>query len=226
MSRPLLYLASGSPRRREILESLGYAVERLPVKIDETPEPGEAAQDYVLRMAVEKNAVAVNAWYAGHADRPPYPVLAADTAVALDNRILGKPESPQHAEAMLRLLSGTVHQVLSAVCVCFRGEIRHIVQISDVRFKTLSDAEIRTYTDSGEPLDKAGAYGIQGTGGVFVQDLRGSFTGVMGLPVFETAKLLADAGYAVPPFAVRDNRRSMVGRKKMIRVHRLTWQKG
>ena len=195
-----LYLASGSPRRREILENLGYTIIRLNADIDETPHPQEPAHDYVARMAREKNAAAVAQWQQSHTDAPPYPILSADTTVALADQILGKPESAAHAREILQSLSGGVHQVLTAVSVYWQGNTHHVLQQSDVRFKHLSEREIAAYIDSGEPMDKAGAYGIQGLGGVFVADLRGSFTGVMGLPVYETVGLLAQCGLPVPPF--------------------------
>lgn len=197
----ILYLASGSPRRREILEKLGYRIIRLASEIDETPKEGENADDYVRRMAREKNASAVAAWAAQNAGEPDFPILTADTSVALDNRILGKPETRSQAEAMLRALSGKKHQVMTAVCVFFKGQTVSVLQTSDVRFKTLSEQEVSAYVATGEPMDKAGAYGIQGLGGMFVADLSGSFTGVMGLPVYETVELFKCAGVAVPPFA-------------------------
>lgn len=197
----ILYLASGSPRRREILEKLGYRIIRLASEIDETPKEGENADDYVRRMAREKNASAVAAWAAQNAGEPDFPILTADTSVALDNRILGKPETRSQAEAMLRALSGKKHQVMTAVCVFFKGQTVSVLQTSDVLFKTLSEQEISAYVATGEPMDKAGAYGIQGLGGMFVADLSGSFTGVMGLPVYETVELFKCAGVAVPPFA-------------------------
>ena len=201
MNTPLLYLASGSPRRREILESLGYRIERLAADIDETPHEGEAAYDYVLRMACEKNTAALARWHQQHPSPPAAPVLTADTTVALDTHILGKPEIAEAARRMLQALSGRTHQVLTAVCLYHNGTRESVVQTSDVQFKSLSDAEIDAYIAGGEPLDKAGAYGIQGLGGVFVQHLQGSFTGVMGLPVFESCGLLQNSGYPVPPFA-------------------------
>ncbi len=196
-----IYLASGSPRRREILENLGYAVIRLPADIDETPAPQEEAAVYVARLAREKSAAAVSQWFAAHDTAPEYPIITADTTVAYHNHILGKPESEAHAAEMLTQLSGVTHQVLTAVCVYWQGETRAVVQQGDVRFKTLSSEEIQAYIRSGEPMDKAGAYGIQGLGGIFVEYLQGSFTGVMGLPVFETVNLLRELGLAVPPFA-------------------------
>lgn len=190
-----LYLASGSPRRREILHNLGYQVSVNVAEIDETPHENESASNYVLRMAVEKNQAAQTQF-----DLRDCPIISADTTVALHNLILGKPQSPEHAHDMLRQLSGSTHQVLTAVCVSFQGEMRQAVQSSDVTFCTLSDDEIHRYIASGEPMDKAGAYGIQGLGGIFVAHLSGSFTGVMGLPVFETVDLLQQFNWQTPPF--------------------------
>lgn len=193
----LLYLASGSPRRREILLSLGFEAVRVAAEIDEMPYPDEAAGPYALRLAQEKNRAAQIVAQQQGLDAA-VPLLTADTTVALNGRILGKPESLQQARAMLQALSGSVHQVFTAVCVSQAGQMRCVLQQSGVHFKTLTAAEIEAYLASGEPMDKAGAYGIQGLGGVFVQHLAGSFTGVMGLPVFETAALLAELGVAVP----------------------------
>lgn len=201
MNRPTVYLASGSPRRRDILENLGFLVERLPADIDETPSENENAECYVLRMAAEKNRAALKMWQEVRNTPPPFPVLTADTTVALEGRILGKPDNAACAAEMLRALSGSTHQVLTAVCITFRGETKQCVQTSHVRFKTLDEMEIAAYIRSGEPMDKAGAYGIQGLGGVFIDHLAGSFTGVMGLPVRETCALLNELGYAAPPFA-------------------------
>lgn len=188
----VLTLASASPRRREILQSLGYTVQQAAADIDETPQPQENAADYVQRMAREKNRAARRLY-----PNAVLPLLSADTVVALDGQILGKPQSPEHAFALLNALSGSTHQVLTAVCVWYGGTERQVLQCSDVRFKTLSEQEIRAYIASGEPMDKAGAYGIQGIGGTFVAHLSGSFSGVMGLPVYETAALLAECGLPV-----------------------------
>ncbi|WP_274584856.1 Maf family protein [Neisseria leonii] len=193
--RPTLCLASASPRRREILESLGFLIERTAADIDETPRPDETAAAYVCRMAREKNAAAYARYQTG------LPLLTADTCVALNGKILGKPQHPAEAHEMLTALSGTVHQVHTAVHLHHQGRAYHVLHTSHVRFRTLAEDEIARYIRSGEPLDKAGAYGIQGAAGVWVSSLDGSFTGVMGLPVFETCQLLAEAGIAVPPFA-------------------------
>ena len=195
-----IYLASASPRRREILVSLGFQPVLLAAEIDETALPGEAVADYVARMARQKNAAARQlATQRGLALAQP--LLSADTVVALDNAILGKPRDAAHARELLESLSGREHQVWTAVCVSLGGQTLEAAQRSDVRFKELSAQEIAAYIASGEPLDKAGAYGIQGIGGVFVAHLSGSFSGVMGLPVFETVQLLRQLGAPVPPFA-------------------------
>ena len=195
-----IYLASASPRRREILASLGFQPVLLPAEIDETALPGEAVADYVARMARQKNAAA-RQLAAQRGLALAQPLLSADTVVALDNAILGKPRDAVHARELLESLSGREHQVWTAVCVSLGGQTLEAAQRSDVRFKELSAQEIAAYIASGEPLDKAGAYGIQGIGGVFVAHLSGSFSGVMGLPVFETVQLLRQLGAPVPPFA-------------------------
>ncbi|WP_032136986.1 Maf family protein [Kingella negevensis] len=194
MKREIL-LASGSPRRREILQNLGYTVNAVAADIDETPLAGELARDYVLRLAVEKNRAVVKMQPENNLS-----VISADTSVVLNGQILGKPESAEQAIEMLSQLSGCVHQVLTGVCVSFNGAEFSAVQQNDVQFREISAAEMAAYVATGEPLDKAGAYGIQGLGGVFVSHLSGSFTGVMGLPVFETVELLRRCGVKVPPF--------------------------
>ena len=195
-----IYLASASPRRREILVSLGFQPVLLVAETDETARPGEAVADYVARMARQKNAAA-RQLAAQRGLALAQPLLSADTVVALDNAILGKPRDAAHARELLESLSGREHQVWTAVCVSLGGQTLEAAQRSDVRFKELSAQEIAAYIASGEPLDKAGAYGIQGIGGVFVAHLSGSFSGVMGLPVFETVQLLRQLGSPVPPFA-------------------------
>ena len=195
-----IYLASASPRRREILVSLGFQPVLLTVETDETARPGEAVADYVARMARQKNAAA-RQLAAQRGLALAQPLLSADTVVALDNAILGKPRDAAHARELLESLSGREHQVWTAVCVSLDGQTLEAAQRSNVRFKELSAQEIAAYIASGEPLDKAGAYGIQDIGGVFVAHLSGSFSGVMGLPVFETVQLLRQLGAPVPPFA-------------------------
>ena len=195
-----IYLASASPRRREILVSLGFQPVLLTAETDETALPSEAVADYVARMARQKNAAALQL-AAQRGLALAQPLLSADTVVALDNAILGKPRDAAHARELLESLSGREHQVWTAVCVSLGGQTLEAAQRSDVRFKKLSTQEIAAYIASGEPLDKAGAYGIQGIGGVFVAHLAGSVSGVMGLPVFETVQLLRQLGAPVPPFA-------------------------
>jgi septum formation protein len=187
---PRLVLASQSPRRRELLAQLGLAVDVRPAHADESTLPGEAPRGYVLRVAREK-ARAV----------PGDLVLAADTAVVLGTEVLGKPTGADDARRMLRALSGTVHEVLTAVCVRRAApaavELDAVVA-TKVRFARLSPAAIEWYVATGEPLDKAGAYAIQGAGGAFVLSVEGSVSNVVGLPLAETADLLARAGLPLP----------------------------
>lgn len=178
-----MILASRSPRRAELLAAAGFTFEVLSVDVDETPRTGESAREYVERLALEKaRAVA--------AERPRDVVLGADTTVVVDGRILEKPRDAADAAAMLRALSGRAHEVLTGVAVVAPGRIRTGVESTLVWFDPLSDEDIAGYVASGEPMDKAGAYGIQGLAGAFVATLHGSYSGVMGLPLFETARLL------------------------------------
>lgn len=187
-----IVLASASPRRRELLDQINVAYRVLSVDIDETPFPDELPRDYVCRLAAEKSEVCA-ATYAIADD----PILAADTAVVLGNRIFGKPKDMDDAAAMLEQLSGRTHQVYSAVSL--RGRQHDLaLNVTDVTFRTLSEAEIRAYCRSGEPSGKAGSYAIQGFGSIFVASIRGSFSGVVGLPLFETAELLSRQG--IKPF--------------------------
>jgi len=163
----------------------------LEVEIDESVVPGEAPLAYVSRLAEAK---AGSGLIRSLAQAPVRPVLAADTAVVIDGEILGKPKDAADAERMLRLLSGRSHEVLTAVALAAAGRVERCVSRSEVRFRDISPAEARDYWNTGEPKDKAGAYAIQGFGAVFVADLRGSFSGVMGLPLYETAEFLRSAG--------------------------------
>lgn len=203
MNPQRIYLASRSPRRRELLKQIGIHHETLllredPVRgidVDETPLPGEAPRDYVLRVTRLKAEVA---WLRVSQRRlPRLPVLAADTAVVVEGRILGKPADAQAAIEMLGALSGREHQVLSAVALVLDGRLEMRLSVSTVSFRVLSGEEIRRYVMSGEPLDKAGAYAIQGRAAAFVTRLDGSYSGVMGLPLCETAELLAEFGIEV-----------------------------
>jgi septum formation protein len=184
---PLLCLASGSPRRRALLEQLGVPhVLALP-DVDEAVLPGESAADYVVRMARTKARVV----------QPPgaaLPVLAADTIVLIDGRICGKPADAEDGIAMLLQLSGRSHEVLTAVALAAAGEVHHRLSRSEVRFRHLTLPEAIAYWNTGEPRDKAGSYAVQGHGAVFIEHLSGSYSGVMGLPLYETAELLAGAG--------------------------------
>jgi septum formation protein len=192
MKKDFVYLASASPRRSELLRQIGVRFEVRPAEIPEEPAPGEAPDAYVLRLAAAKAAVVWNALDAARSE--PRPVLAADTAVVLDGRILGKPASPSEAEAMLEQLSGRTHEVLTAVSLRCGDRPETVLSAAEVRFRATTLAERRAYCATGEPFDKAGGYGIQGHAAVFVEQLRGSYSAVVGLPLFETASLLTRCG--------------------------------
>lgn len=185
-------LASASPRRADLLRQLGLCFDTLPVGIDETPHPGERPADYVLRLAREKAAAGYR-----QAARAEALVIGSDTTVVLDDRILGKPGDRNAARAMLRSLSGRDHQVMTGVALATRNGVQGRVSITNVSFRALDDREIDAYCNTGEPMDKAGGYGIQGRGGAFVEQLRGSYSAVVGLPLDVTAGLLAAAGLPV-----------------------------
>ncbi|APV49010.1 septum formation inhibitor Maf [Betaproteobacteria bacterium GR16-43] len=201
----MIYLASRSPRRRELLQQIGVKYEpllfregsRLDTETSEDALPGEQPDDYVRRVTELK---AEAAWERVVMRRglQRKPVLAADTTVALAGEILAKPVDKADAERMLKLLSGRQHRVLTAVALKFEDRFRLEVSESLVTFAPLDDERIAAYIASGEPFDKAGGYGIQGKAGAFVQRLEGSYTGVMGLPLFETARLLREFGVTVP----------------------------
>ncbi len=190
MRTPFIYLASGSPRRRELLAQLDISFEILMGDIDESLRPGELPDAYVRRMAGDKTRAALQRLTGRHA-----PVLGADTAVVVDRQILGKPADQAAAAAMLRRLSGREHEVLSAVAISDNARQAVAVNRTTVTFRPLSEAEIEGYWATGEPCDKAGGYAIQGLGAVFIEAIHGSYSGVMGLPLFETAHLLNDFGY-------------------------------
>jgi septum formation protein len=190
MSQDFVYLASGSPRRRELLQQIGVSFRVVGMAVDEAVLPDETPSAYVTRLAAAK---AVAGWERSR-DAHQVPVLAADTAVVLDGRILGKPADGQDAEGMLRQLSGRTHEVLTAVALRTTDGLQSRISRSEVTFRSIAAAEAHAYWETGEPGDKAGAYAIQGRGAIFVADLRGSYSGVMGLPLFETAELLRRAG--------------------------------
>ena len=184
---PLVCLASASPRRRELLGQLGVPHVVAVPNIDEAVLAGESAADYVVRMARGKARTL-------HPQGLGLPVLAADTTVVIDELICGKPASAEEGIAVLLKLSGRSHEVLTAVALAAAGEVNHRLSRSEVRFRHLSLAEASAYWNTGEPHDKAGGYAVLGHGAVFVEHLSGSYSGVVGLPLFETAELLAGAG--------------------------------
>ena len=186
----MLHLASRSPRRSELLSRLGYAFGTLELDIPEHRGPGEGAGDYVRRVAREKAGAGLLQVMA----TPGAVVLGADTEVVLDDEVFGKPRDADDAAAMLRRLSGRTHQVISAVSVVSAAREAQVVSESLVTFATLSEGDIAAYLASGEWDGKAGAYGIQGRAQVLIAHLAGSFSGVMGLPMYETARLLREFG--------------------------------
>jgi septum formation protein len=207
---PDLVLASASPRRRELLAQLGLRCRVLVPDLDERPREGESPSDYVLRLAQDK-AEAGARLAADIEDARALPVVAADTAVVIDGQPLGKPSDADAAIAMLTMLSGREHQVLTGVAVvrafaqapenhvdthedCPTGSSATALSASRVRFRAISPGEAAAYWATGEPADKAGGYGIQGLGALFVEEIHGSFSGVVGLPLFETARLLERFG--------------------------------
>lgn len=191
MPEPVIYLASRSPRRAELLRQVGVVFELIELDVDESVEPGEQAADYVRRVAEEK------AWAGIGVRERDLPILGADTAVVVDGDILGKPSGREEALGMLARLSGRTHRVLSSVAVA-DGDTCHVaLNETRVTFRSLAPAEAAAYWATGEPADKAGAYGIQGMGAIFVQRIEGSYSGVMGLPLFETARLLERYGISV-----------------------------
>lgn len=204
MADKSIYLASRSPRRRELLRQIGVSFEiiplreapRYPADVDETPSAGEVPDAYVLRVALEKAQAAVAITRARRlASRP---VLAADTTVVCDGAILGKPENAAAAALMLASLAGRVHRVLTAIAVT-TGEVTETrVSESQVWFRAMSPEEIRRYIASGEPTDKAGAYAVQGRAAAFITRIEGSYSGIMGLPLAETAELLRGHGISIP----------------------------
>ena len=198
-----IYLASRSPRRRELLTQVGVRFdtvlfrggERSDQEVDETPLPGESAEAYVERVARAKaeHGGCILLWRKLLAQ----PVLSADTTLEFGGEIIGKPDSQAHAIEILRSLSGQTHRVLTGVAVHGEGRTEYVLSRSEVRFRPLDEREIRAYVMSGEPMDKAGAYGIQGRASLFVEHLAGSFSGVMGLPLCETGQLLKRFAYEV-----------------------------
>ena len=196
MADKRIYLASRSPRRRELLRQIGVSFELLLLRqdprrgadVNETPLEGEAPSDYVLRIARAKAEVAAH--QVMQRGLRPHPVLGADTTVVLDEHVIGKPESAEHAAQILSALAGREHEVMTAVAVAMRDRVESALSISSVEFRALSPSEIQRYIASGEPFGKAGAYAIQGRAAAFVTRISGSYSGIMGLPLAETAGLL------------------------------------
>lgn len=182
-------LASASPRRRELLEQIGVRYEIAEHTVSEVALPGESPTTFVTRLALEK-AQSARSLLAHH----PWPVLGADTIVVCDDHILGKPLDRMDAQRMWALLSGRDHHVYSAVALCNMTESAVLMSTTRVRFRQLTEQDCETYWSSGEPQGKAGAYAIQGLGALFVSEIEGSYTGVVGLPLFETAELLQRFG--------------------------------
>lgn len=201
-----IYLASRSPRRRELLRQIGVAFDLLVFRdgergedadVDESAFDGESVERYVERLALTK----ADAGYRRLSWRHllARPVLAADTTLEVEGEIIGKPTSADDARDILRRLSGRSHRVLTAIAMCDGERTRSLLSVSEVRFRALSDAEIRHYVATGEPMDKAGAYGIQGRAAMFIEEIHGSYSGIMGLPLYETAQLLDTFGYSLHP---------------------------
>jgi septum formation protein len=187
---PQIILASASPRRRELLNQINVRHLVQTADIDETPLSNESPSDYVQRLALEK-ALACRQKF-----NPTLPILAADTTVVLDNLIMGKPQNEADAFKMLEQLSGNTHCVFTAIAL-LGNQQNIVISATEVTFKTLTQNEIHAYWQSGESLDKAGSYAIQGKGSLFIERINGSFSGVMGLPLFETAQLLALEGIEI-----------------------------
>ncbi|MBS1187832.1 MAG: maf [Burkholderiaceae bacterium] len=195
-----IYLASQSPRRRELLRQIGIEFQLLLLRsapprgpdVSEEVLPGEAPRDYVSRVTREKVTFAQKAL--AMRSLPPRPILAADTTVVLDGHILGKPVNAAEATEMLQSLSGRTHEVITGIALAYQEQLLQVLQVSQVTFAPLSPETIAAYCASGEPYDKAGGYGIQGMAAAFIAHIDGSYSGIMGLPLFETAQLLRQAG--------------------------------
>ncbi|MFC0228124.1 Maf family protein [Serratia aquatilis] len=181
-----LYLASGSPRRRELLTLLGLPFEIILTHTEEQRKQGETAEEYVCRLAQDKASAGVAM------AQQDWPVLGADTIVVLNGQVLEKPQNEEHAAQMLAALSGKQHQVMTAVAIADRSDMLCQLVVTDVTFRNLTPQDIHEYIATGEPMDKAGAYGIQGKGGCFVRAIAGSYHAVVGLPLVETHELLSN----------------------------------
>jgi septum formation protein len=194
VTAPVLILASASPRRSQLLQQIGVSHRVMPADIDERRVPGESIEQCVQRLSCGKALHIHRQLALGNAPEASLPVLGADTVVVLDDDLLGKPSDRAEGLKMLQRLSGRSHQVLSGVALASTGGVHYRLSRSEVRMRALSAQECAHYWDSGEPADKAGAYAIQGKGAIYVESLAGSYSGVMGLPLLETAQLLSEAG--------------------------------
>lgn len=184
---PTIILASRSPRRVELLKQIGISCVTYPADIDEIQRANESPVTYVLRLAEEKALACLDKISTAQAE---YPILAADTTVELHGQVLGKPESDNDARHMLGSLAGTVHQVHTAVALAYKNKIEVVLSTTSVKMMPVTQQQIEHYIASGEHRDKAGSYGIQGLAGAWIERIDGSYSGVMGLPIFETAALL------------------------------------
>jgi len=187
-----IILASQSPRRQKLLEQMGVAFEVIPSELAEMPVMGDRPNVYVARMALEKALKVAHSY-------PDHLIIGADTIVAWEDRILGKPATGQEAALMLSLLSGCWHDVWTGLCVCCRKQNIQIVKAahSSVHFRNVTEAEINEYVETGEPMDKAGAYAIQGKGKKFIKEIQGSYHNIVGLPTLELAKIFETVGIAI-----------------------------
>jgi septum formation protein len=198
-----IYLASKSPRRLELLQQMGVACKMVLLRddggrmrdVDEAPLPGENPFVYVERMAKMKADIGV--LRAKQRALPPMPLLGADTTVVYNGTILGKPGSAADATRMLKMLSGTTHEVLTSIAITNGNRMLHDTSVTRVRFRDITESEIQNYIASGEPMGKAGSYAVQGMGAIFVERIEGSYSGVMGLPIYETSVLLSRFGIQV-----------------------------
>lgn len=186
MNFPAIYLASGSPRRRELLSQMAVDFAVIVADVDESLQPGESAQAYVKRIAINKALAALPMRDSNNSK----PVLAADTAVVVQQTIFGKPVNDDDARRMLKMLSGQTHQVMTAVALASEERLETAISLSEVHFAPMTEAEIDWYIQTGEGRDKAGSYAVQGLAAIFIETIRGSYSGIMGLPVRETGQLL------------------------------------
>lgn len=216
---PPIYLASNSPRRAELLDQIGVRFNVLSVDVPENSFSNEIPADYVQRLSIDKAKTGLeqlelnlletdkndlSSWQSTKKHATIGLVIGADTAVVSDGDILGKPESPEHARAMIRQLSGKTHEIFTGVCVC-GSRILTALSRTLVTFRVISEHEITCYIDSNEGVDKAGSYAIQGKAAIFIENIQGSYSGVMGLPLYETSALLSQSGLEILPLLKKSN---------------------